>query len=640
MEFTVTDLLSNEKNPLVRTSVTEKGHILMSGENDSLGDSILSLSCSGYGTNQTNETFYLASNHNALSQDDDHHLVLGLGPTRISCHSDNHAAGASKSKESASFVNPSRGSESDSEMLELGLASWNGDSTVGGSPYHLEDQTTITAKNLLIPVVDENSTSAKRISGGYMPSLLYSQRNKNFSDGKGMPKRHALLDLGSNLNAHQHEFQFSLEPVAATTSSAGIVSDSPIARRTRKHHLKRCMFQGCLKGARGASMLCISHGGGQRCQRPGCNKGAESSTPFCKGHGGGRRCQQLGCTKSAEGKTELCIAHGGGQRCGHPGCTKAARGRSGLCIKHGGGKRCTIEGCTRSAEGQAGLCISHGGGRRCQYPECGKGAQGGTKYCKGHGGGRRCIFQGCTKGAEGSTSLCKGHGGGRRCIFEGGGVCPKSVHGGTNYCVAHGGGKRCSVPGCTKSARGATDCCVKHGGGKRCRFAGCTKSAQGRTDFCKTHGGGKRCTWISGCDKFSRGKSGLCAAHGTIMSTQQEFDAGNNRRMISSGLFQGLVSSSTTVRSSVDYANLSLSGVTAGLDRGETLVSFGKRQLLIPPQMLIPTSMKSLSSPSTSVDIAHGKIFEFVVPEGRVHGGSLMTLLKGTLKNAVDGGSS
>ncbi|RWW07620.1 hypothetical protein GW17_00028994 [Ensete ventricosum] len=303
------------------------------------------------------------------------------------------------------------------------------------------------------------------------------------------------------------------------------VSDS----HKRNNRTKYCQFHGCAKGARGASSLCIAHGGGRRCQRPGCQKGAEGRTIYCKAHGGGRRCQHLGCTKSAEGRTDYCIAHGGGRRCSHPSCTRAARGKSGLCIRHGGGKRCQIENCTKSAEGCSGLCISHGGGRRCHFHGCTKGAQGSTLFCKAHGGGKRCTVAGCTKGAEGSTPFCKGHGGGKRCSFQGGGVCPKSVHGGTPFCVAHGGGKRCAVAGCPRSARGRTSFCVRHGGGKRCKFEGCGKSAQGSTNFCKAHGGGKRCSWNQlgskfgvgeqpcHCDKYARGKTGLCAAHGALV---------------------------------------------------------------------------------------------------------------------------
>lgn len=396
-----------------------------------------------------------------------------------------------------------------------------------------------------IPLVDEGSTSARWMkTGGYMTSLLCgshgrvnqtSNLRKSFlavedpTDSDIFTSRKESTVSASTCDA-VGGFSGQTSKMTAATSSTGVLAG------TSDRASKACKFQGCGKGARGASGLCIAHGGGQRCQRQNCNKGAEGRTMYCKAHGGGRRCQILGCIKSAEGKTDLCIGHGGGRRCCHEGCNKAARGKSGLCIRHGGGKRCQKEGCTKSAEGFSGLCISHGGGRRCQYPGCGKGAQGSTMFCKAHGGGRRCMYEGCTKGAEGSTPFCKAHGGGKRCMF-GGGTCTKSVHGGTLFCVAHGGGKRCAEQGCSKSARGRTDHCVRHGGGKRCKFEDCSKSAQGSTDFCKAHGGGKRCSWCqegsiySGdnlidkgidylkghCDRFARGKAGLCAAHSALM---------------------------------------------------------------------------------------------------------------------------
>eukprot|EP00250_Pteridium_aquilinum_P013517 c21385_g1_i2 orf=376-2949(+) len=413
-----------------------------------------------------------------------------------------------------------------------------------------------------IPVVDEGSTSARFVkSGGYMASLL---QNRLAKGGPSNAQRQAFImsvDAGDSdgvvrqgitkVSVDAGESDGVMQEGTSTSLACGgdklmrfhgqmaqtFSTSSPAAEQ---RSAKMCKFKGCCKGARGASGLCIAHGGGRRCQRLNCKKGAEGRTMFCKAHGGGRRCQSLGCIKSAEGRTDFCIAHGGGRRCTYEGCSKAARGRSGLCIRHGGGKRCQKEGCTKSAEGFSGMCISHGGGRRCQYPGCGKGAQGSTKFCKGHGGGRRCEFEGCSKGAEGSTPFCKGHGGGKRCTFAGG-LCTKSVHGGTAFCVAHGGGKRCSVEGCTKSARGRTDFCVRHGGGKRCKFDDCNKSAQGSTDYCKAHGGGKRCLWgqegsvydgsmleeatlhslKASCDKFARGKTGLCSAHTTLL---EQFD--------------------------------------------------------------------------------------------------------------------
>ncbi|XP_074291595.1 uncharacterized protein LOC141618398 [Silene latifolia] len=375
--------------------------------------------------------------------------------------------------------------------------------------------------------------------------------------------------------------------------------------------VKPCQFPGCHKGARGASGRCISHGGGRRCQRPGCPKGAEGKTTFCKAHGGGRRCEQLGCTKSAEGRTNLCIAHGGGRRCTYSeGCNHAARGKSALCIRHGGGKRCKMENCTRSAEGRYDHCIAHGGGRRCEYPQCGKGAQGNTKLCKAHGGGKRCTFLGCTKGAEGSTLFCKGHGGGKRCSYNGGGVCPKSVHGGTLYCVAHGGGKRCREPGCTKSARGRTDFCVRHGGGKRCKFESCKKSAQGSTDFCKAHGGGKRCLWgkpgsgfgedcTAHCDKAARGKLGLCATH--VAQVQDKRVHGNG----TVGLKMKEIADETRLERWSPWN-----------------VSEGNGHNLTPDQIPFPKNKFVINETGEGSNSAS-------LPEGRVHGGSLMAMLRG-----------
>ncbi|XP_027112910.1 uncharacterized protein [Coffea arabica] len=619
-------------------------------------DTALRLDCFGYGGSKN--TGFGRNHNNAGSwvnhtnaPDDGCRLVLGLGPTP-SAYSDNYEVGGNKKKGITAMVRQGLSSDGDS-ILKLGLS--------GGidEPSNLLDHSVSTQSTLntphhsvgnriLIPVVDEGSTSAKR-SGGYLTTFFIEPRIEN-------NKTLAEELLEADAKSHCHNSQLSSEPSVISDYSRSTVSGSITSVDHKTSNPRRCKFDGCTKGARGATGLCIGHGGGQRCQKPGCNKGAESRTAYCKAHGGGRRCQQLGCTKSAEGKTDFCIAHGGGRRCGYPGgCTKAARGKSGLCIRHGGGKRCKVEGCKRSAEGQIGLCISHGGGRRCQFQDCNKGAQGSTSLCKAHGGGKRCIFAGCTKGAEGSTPLCKGHGGGKRCLFDGGGICPKSVHGGTNFCVAHGGGKRCSVPGCTKSARGRTDCCVRHGGGKRCKFENCGKSAQGSTDFCKAHGGGKRCNWGGGkCEKFARGKSGLCAAHSSLVQGQEA----SKGSMIGPGLFHGLVSATSGMRSTVDKTYSSCGGSMIS-ESADSLEMPAKRQHLIPPEVLVPLSMKASSSYSTPLSTEKeeernngvgiggggsssssknhlGNGLGFVVPEGRVHGGGLMSLLGGNLRNGIN----
>ncbi|KAG8390362.1 hypothetical protein BUALT_Bualt01G0075600 [Buddleja alternifolia] len=445
-------------------------------------------------------------------------------------------------------------------------------------PYHNYPESPALAPS--VQFVDEGSTSSRWKSGPLLPPSQNIEISIPFDQDRALENANPLSPK---------------------------ISSTP-----RKTSAKICRFQGCTRGARGASGLCISHGGGRRCQRAGCHKGAEGKTVFCKAHGGGRRCHHLGCTKSAEGRTDYCIAHGGGRRCSHEDCSRAARGKSGLCIRHGGGKRCGVENCTKSAEGISGLCISHGGGRRCQYPECTKGAQGSTMFCKAHGGGRRCVFLGCTKGAEGSTLFCKGHGGGKRCTSEG---CTKSVHGGTLFCVSHGGGKRCAAPECTKSARGRTNYCVRHGGGKRCKLEGCTKSAQGSTDFCKAHGGGKRCCWgESGvefgcpggfipCDKFARGKHGLCAFH------------------------------SAQVQEKLTHESFEMVSTTRGPESCTSTVMKGT--FVSGNSHLYPGTSKKCGTTSVG-SMGHGNFVignsyldHLTLPEGRVHGGGLMAMLRG-----------
>lgn len=192
---------------------------------------------------------------------------------------------------------------------------------------------------------------------------------------------------------------------------------------------KRCQKEGCLKSAECYSSLCISHGGGRRCQYPDCTKGAQGSTLYCKAHGGGKRCTYTGCNKGAEGSTSLCKGHGGGKRCMFDGgglCPKSVHGGTQFCVAHGGGKRCSVEGCTKSARGRTDFCVRHGGGRRCKFEECGKSAQGSTDFCKAHGGGKRCLWgqegsvyshevQGvdgrgpCDRYARGKIGLCAAH---------------------------------------------------------------------------------------------------------------------------------------------------------------------------------------------------------------------------------------
>uniref|UniRef100_A0A1D1Z7V8 Putative WRKY transcription factor 19 n=1 Tax=Anthurium amnicola TaxID=1678845 RepID=A0A1D1Z7V8_9ARAE len=477
--------------------------------------------------------------------------------------------------------------------LQLSLSTGQSQSVITSAtavsdPHQNTLEATVNVGSL--PFMDDGSTSSCwRPEGSSLSLVNPSEANEN------MVER-----IPSNAEPQ-------LLSTCVMTLKGPVTCTSGLTQQTT--NMKTCQYHGCGKGARGASGLCIAHGGGRRCQREGCHKGAEGRTVYCKAHGGGRRCQSLGCMKSAEGRTDYCIAHGGGRRCSDKDCTRAARGKSGLCIRHGGGKRCQRENCTKSAEGFSGLCIAHGGGRRCQYRGCTKGAQGSTMFCKAHGGGKRCTALGCNKGAEGSTPFCKGHGGGKRCSFQGGGVCPKSVHGGTQFCVAHGGGKRCAVRECTKSARGRTDFCVRHGGGKRCKSEGCGKSAQGRTDFCKAHGGGKRCSWGQAgsdvgnggptCDRFARGKTGLCAGHTALVQDHR----------VHGGGALGPAASQCPQHVNLEKMNI----VAAKEDDISAMTSKVDKDII------------SWNASSPRSEHLHTSLVLF--PEGRVHGGSLMAML-------------
>ncbi|KAJ4950581.1 hypothetical protein NE237_027413 [Protea cynaroides] len=508
--------------------------------------------------------------------------------------------------------------------LELSLSTGPAESditsvTPGSAPSLNNFEMSLMASTNLL--VDDGSTSSRwKLGNAILPLHPVHGAEPSLTPNK-LPKPHRtdpvpiIPDLSTTM-------------VTTTKSSVTCTSGVTQNQQQRSSSAKTCQFMGCGKGARGASGLCIAHGGGRRCQKAGCHKGAEGRTVYCKAHGGGRRCQNLGCTKSAEGRTDYCIAHGGGRRCSQEGCIRAARGKSGLCIRHGGGKRCQMENCTKSAEGFSGLCISHGGGRRCQFPACSKGAQGSTMFCKAHGGGKRCTALGCTKGAEGSTPFCKGHGGGKRCSFQGG-ICPKSVHGGTRFCVAHGGGKRCAVPECTKSARGRTDHCVRHGGGKRCKFEGCGKSAQGSTDFCKAHGGGKRCSWgqpssefasqDAPCDRFARGKTGLCAAHSALVQDRRVHGGGTLELAVQEPKPRKPEKMKEVVTEDmhVDVRKMGSGGGNfagwSGFDSNGSGHPVMAQKL--PPQVHFPPGKAGLPGGPVSL------------PEGRVHGGILMAML-------------
>lgn len=234
------------------------------------------------------------SGHGVSAQDDGCGLVLGLGP---SPEMGSSAARRSKAPAPATLFSQRSFSFTEPGVLSLGLH--RGDHG-GATIQHLEEA---PAGNIIsfAAAVDEGSTSARRSSGGYMPSLLFAPRpnasapeearhdvvadhTDNTVSGGGARHGHARRRVVRQLSPEPEP-----EPSATMTeTSFGVSSDvvttvtNPVttqpaaaAAQSQRRHPKKCRFKGCSKGARGASGLCIAHGGGQRCQKPGCHKGAE-----------------------------------------------------------------------------------------------------------------------------------------------------------------------------------------------------------------------------------------------------------------------------------------------------------------------------------------------------------------------------
>ncbi|KAK6121325.1 LOW QUALITY PROTEIN: hypothetical protein DH2020_044927 [Rehmannia glutinosa] len=546
-------------------------------KNGNVGDTTLRLDGFGYGTRET-ATFGNSQTNSGgritCTNAPDDACKLVLGlGPTPSAYSDEYSPSGSNKDKPMTTILNQELSSQRDSILKLGLSG----GTDAVSNFSSSTHGPFDANRNEIPVADEGSTSAKK-SGGYMTRLILAPRMEN-------PEFLWTTEHGAK--SHCQISQMSSEPSAVSNYSMSAISEPGSAAVSSDHrgsNIKKCKFADVQKGHE-VQRVCASAMGADRDVRsPDAIKERKPS----------------GLLQSPRRRAK---------RCGHPGgCTKAARGRSGLCIKHGGGKRCKVEGCARSAEGQIGLCISRGGGQRCQFLGCTKGAQGSTVFCKAHGGGKRCVFADARKAPKGVRLSAKGTVAGKRCMFDGGGICPKSV---TEVRVSVWPTveeKRCAVPGCTKSARGRTDCCVKHGGGSGASLRTAVRVLRAapisaRPRWRKTVRLGRE----GKCEKFARGKSGLCAAHTSMPS-----------------------------------------GVSVVSDSIESLEKPATRQQLIPPQVLVPLSMKVssfYSKPSGSEKQAERdngvnngrKSLDFVVPEGRVHGGGLLSLLGGNINNAIDG---
>jgi hypothetical protein len=94
------------------------------------------------------------------------------------------------------------------------------------------------------------------------------------------------------------------------------------------------------------------------------------------------------------------------------------------------------------------------------------------------------------------------------------------------------------------------------------------------------------------------------------------------------------VSLSAAAASAMNH-DYSSSGVSTVSECDGSPVATAGRLELIPPQVLVPLSMKS-SSPAMPSSDRRREGGELAVPEGRVHGGGLLSLLGGSFRNVID----
>ncbi|CAA6665136.1 unnamed protein product [Spirodela intermedia] len=543
---------------------------------DHRGDAGLRLDCFGYGAAAPTMSEDLSV------EEDRCRLVLGLGPPPSSYLRNGFSLGGGtmKVKEGgAAAQSRSLNSEfADSGMLRLGLLS--------GSGRH-SDLSTAAGESLHNPthagggaVLDECSTSAKRNSGGYMPSLLLAPNSEP-------PGREAGLIVTENYS--DSTVHSSPEISATTDSSLGIAGEAPSAAMTaaqrsqlhhhNHHHPKKCSVKECSKG-RGELPGCASPtAAGRGARSPGATRVPRAGRPTARPTAAGGGARSWGAPRARRGRRTTASPTAAGGAAG----TRAAPRRRGAgrgsvsstaAGRGGAGEHRLLQAARRREEVHVrGL---HEGGRG-QHPALQEPRGGSAASTKAAACARRASTAGPTtawRTAAGSAARCRD--------------APRAPAAAPTAACGTAGGSAASLRPARRAPRGAP------------------------TSARPT--GGKRCNWAQGCDKFARGRSGLCAAHGNMMAAARSAGDGG---MIGPGLFRGLVSASmTTGGSSAD--NDYSSAASALSDCAESAHRrHQQQQLLIPPQVLVPPSMKS-SLPSRQTGAGGSG---FALPEGRVHGG-------------------
>jgi hypothetical protein len=210
--------------------------------------------------------------------DDSCRLTLGLGPTPNLYSADSHSFGGNKAYQSATLLSQHCATTDPGLMLGLSrCSSRNLQSTrASGSNNYSPARKTV----IILPLIDEGSTSAKRKKGVYLLPLLFVPRSEDLCLNGTSTDTYAQQHVGTecdtesghdrSLNLHeiQPSADLSITVGCFFAATSDVAADTSDEQRSHQRHPKKCRFNGCSKGARDASGLCISHGGGQRCQKP------------------------------------------------------------------------------------------------------------------------------------------------------------------------------------------------------------------------------------------------------------------------------------------------------------------------------------------------------------------------------------
>ncbi|CAD6259355.1 unnamed protein product [Miscanthus lutarioriparius] len=273
MDLNMTNLWFHGKEHIASSSISQAQPSAINCRNEELAVSAVNLGCiRSSEIAQNSRKSFQHGDQSLATPDDSCRLVLGLGPTPNLYYADSHSFGGNKTYQYATLLTQHYGTTDPGLMLGLSrCSSRNLQSTTasGSKNYSFARKT-----GIIFPLIDEGSTSAKRKRGGYMLPLLFAPRSEDLClngtspdtdvqqhDGTGCDTE---SDHDRSLNHHEiHPSpDLSITADCSFAATSDIVAGTSGEQRSHQRHPKKCRFNGCSKGARGASGLCISHGGG------------------------------------------------------------------------------------------------------------------------------------------------------------------------------------------------------------------------------------------------------------------------------------------------------------------------------------------------------------------------------------------